>query len=53
MNRLLALIAFLALAAFVLVLVIEVPSLDLIVVATLTIAMVAYDFVTSSGKPRG
>ncbi|MCB1312678.1 MAG: hypothetical protein KDK29_12740 [Sedimentitalea sp.] len=50
MKRFLALIAFLALAGFVLVLILEVPSPDLIAVSVLTIALVAYDFITSSGK---
>ncbi|MBE9640152.1 hypothetical protein [Salipiger mangrovisoli] len=53
MNRLLALIAFLALAGFVLVLIVKVPSPDLIAVSVLTIGLVAYDFLTSSGGRRG
>lgn len=53
MNRILALIAFFALAGFLLILVIEVPSLDLILVAVLTTALVVYDFWTSSRTPRG
>ncbi|WP_201455759.1 hypothetical protein [Tropicimonas marinistellae] len=52
MTRLLALLAFLALAGFVLILIIEVPSPDLIAVSVLTIGLVAYDFLTSSGKPK-
>jgi hypothetical protein len=53
MKRFLALIAFFALAGFVLVLVLEVPSPDLIVVSVLTVALVAYDLLTSSGKRGG
>ncbi len=52
MNRLLALIAFLALAGFVLVLVLKVPSPDLIAVSALTVVLVGYDFLTSNGKGR-
>ena len=50
MTRLLALIAFLALGAFLLILAIEVPNPDLIAVILLTVVLVAYDFITSSGK---
>lgn len=53
MKRFLALIAFLTLAAFVMVLIIAVPSPDLIIVALLTMGLVAYDFVTSSGNSDG
>ena len=48
MNRLLALIAFLTLAAFLAILAFEVPSPDLVIVVLVTLAFVAYDFVTSS-----
>lgn len=53
MNRLLALIAFLVFGGFLLVLVIEVPSYDLIAVAIFSAALVAYDFWTSSGNSNG
>ncbi len=53
MNRLLALIAFLAFSGFVLILIVKVPSPDLIVVAVLTIGLVAWDLLTSSGGRRG
>ena len=53
MNRFLAVIAFLCFLGFVLVLAFEVPSPDLIAVIVLTLILVAYDFVTSSGgKPE-
>ena len=50
MNRVLALLAFLTLAGFVGILVFEVPEPDLMVVAGLTMALVAYDLVKSSGR---
>ncbi len=50
MNRLIALIAFAALAGFLGILAFEVPSPDLIAVIVLTVLLVGYDFVTSSGK---
>lgn len=50
MNRLLALVAFLTFAGFVLVLVVKVPSPDLIAVSLLTLALVAYDFLSSSRR---
>lgn len=50
MNRLLAFLAFVAIAAFLLILAVEVPSPDLIVVIALTLGFVAYDFITSSRK---
>lgn len=54
MNRLLALLAFVMFAIFVAILAIEVPSPDLVIVILLTTALVAYDFLTSSGnKPKG
>lgn len=52
MKRFLALIAFLGLSGFVLILVVEVPSPDLIVVALLTVGLVAYDFIVSSDSSR-
>jgi hypothetical protein len=51
-NRILALLAFAGLAAFLLVLAVKVPSPDLLIVIGVTLAFVAYDFVTSSGKKQ-
>jgi hypothetical protein len=50
MNRLLALFAFFVFAGFLAILVIGVPSPDLIVIVLLTVALVAWDMLTSSGK---
>ncbi|WP_299813451.1 hypothetical protein [uncultured Jannaschia sp.] len=52
MDRFLALAAFATLAGFLAVLAIEVPSGDLIAVIVLTVALVGYDFVSSSGRDR-
>lgn len=52
MNRLLALLAFAALATFLLILAFKVPSPDLVIVIVITLAFVAYDFVTSSGDKK-
>ncbi len=52
MNWTMAIIAFLSLAAFIGILIVEVPSPDLIAVAILTLALVAYDVVTSAGRKR-
>ena len=52
MNRLLALLAFIAIAVFLLILAVEVPSPDLIVVIVLTLGFVAYDFFTSARKDK-
>ena len=52
MDRLLALAAFATFTAFVAILAIEVPSPDLIAVIVLTVALVGYDFLTSSGRDR-
>ena len=52
MNRLLALIAFLTLTAFLAILAFEVPSPDLIIVVLVTLAFVAYDFFTSSKNKK-
>lgn len=49
MTRLLAFVAFLVFCGFVGILIMEVPSPDLIAVALLTTVLVAYDFLTSSG----
>lgn len=48
MNRLLALLAFLIFAGFLLILAIEVPSPDLIAVIALTVALAAYDMIKSA-----
>lgn len=53
MEKLMALLAFSVFVGFVAVLIIYVPSLDLIAVVSLTVCLVAYDFVTSSGKKNG
>lgn len=50
MNRVIALAAFVAFAGFVGILVVAVPSPDLIAVAVLTLALVIWDLVTSSGR---
>ena len=50
MNRLLPLIVFAVFCGFVGILAFEVPSPDLVVVILITTALVAYDFLTSSGK---
>lgn len=50
MNRLMALIAFAFLAAFLGILILHVPSLDLVIITLAVVAMAAWDFVTSSGK---
>lgn len=49
MNRILALLAILTLCAFIGILVFKVPEPDLILVAALTVGLVAYDMVRSSG----
>ncbi|WP_185962288.1 hypothetical protein [Palleronia caenipelagi] len=48
MNRVLALFAFAIFTAFLAILAIKVPSPDLVIVILITIALVAYDFATSS-----
>lgn len=52
MNRLTALVAFATLAGFLGILAFDVPSPDLIVVILITVALVAYDFLTSSGRSQ-
>lgn len=52
MNRLAALLAFIVFAGFLAILAFKVPSIDLILVIALTLALAGYDFFTSSGKPR-
>ncbi|WP_420409117.1 hypothetical protein [Hoeflea sp.] len=53
MNRVLALMAFITFCGFVAILAFEVPSPDLVAVILFTVALVAYDFVTSSkNKPN-
>lgn len=50
MNRLIAALAFIAFSGFVGILIFKVPSPDLIGVALLTLGLVAYDLITSSGS---
>lgn len=50
MNILMALLAFIVVTGFLAILVIYVPSPDLIIVVGLTVALVAYDFITSTGR---
>jgi hypothetical protein len=50
MNRIIAFAAFLTFAGFVGILIIAVPSPDLIGVALLTVALVIWDLVTSSNR---
>lgn len=50
MNRLLALLAFLVLTGFLGILVMGVPHPDLIAIVALTVGLVAWDMITSSGK---
>ena len=52
MNRILALLAFVALCAFIGILVFKVPEPDLIAVAALTLGLVAVDMFRSSGPDR-
>ncbi|SDG94413.1 hypothetical protein [Sulfitobacter delicatus] len=52
MNRFLALLAFAAIAVFLLILAFEVPSIDLIIIIAITLAFVAYDFFTSSKNKK-
>lgn len=52
MNRLTAIIAFAFLTGFLAILAIAVPAPDLVAVIVLTVALVAYDFVTSSGSSK-
>ena len=50
MNRLLALLAFITIATFLLILAFKVPSPDLVIMILVTLGFVAYDLATSSGK---
>lgn len=50
MNRILALLGFSTFAAFIGILLWKVPEPDLIIVCALTVALVAYDFFTSSNR---
>jgi len=52
MKFVIPLIAFLFFLGFVAILVIEVPSVDLIIVALIATGLVAYDFLTSAGNSR-
>ncbi len=53
MNKLMALLAFATFAGFVAILVIYVPSPDLIAVVCLTVSLVGYDFFTSTKGKNG
>ena len=53
MNRLLALLAFITIATFLLILAFKVPSPDLVIMILVTLGFVAYDLATSSGKKGG
>ena len=50
MNRMMAALAFVVLLGFVGILVFEVPEPDLIAVALLTMGLVAFDMIRSSGR---
>ena len=50
MKRILAIFAFAVFAVFLLILVIGVPRPDLITIVLITAALVAWDFITSSGR---
>ncbi|MBT8418853.1 MAG: hypothetical protein KJO42_15565 [Silicimonas sp.] len=52
MTNLLAIFAFLVLGGFLLILAVEVPSPDLIAVATLTIVLAGIDFYRSVRDPN-
>ena len=47
---LLALLAFISIAVFLLILAFKVPSPDLVIMILITLGFVAYDLATSSGK---
>lgn len=49
-NLILALLAFAVLAGFFAILIIEVPSPDLIIISLFVVALAAYDFFTSHSK---
>ena len=53
MDKVMALAAFGILTGFVAILVIWVPSPDLIAVVALTVALVAYDFFTATSNKSG
>ena len=50
MNRLIPLLAFAVVAAFLIILAVAVPSPDLIAVIGLTLALVAYDFFSATRR---
>ncbi|MEX1661922.1 hypothetical protein AB4874_09715 [Thioclava sp. 15-R06ZXC-3] len=52
MNRILALFAFVVFAVFLGILAVKVPSPDLVIVITLTVILVAYDFITSCSDKK-
>lgn len=51
MDRVMALIAFVCLGLFVGILIWHVTEIDLIAVVAITVALVAFDFVTSNRGP--
>lgn len=53
LNKVLAVLALVLLAAFIAVLVVNVPDTDLIVVSIVTVGMAAYDFVVSIFRRGG
>lgn len=53
MNLLVAILAFVALAAFLAILLIHVPRLDLICVIGITVALAAWDLYTTFRSRRG
>lgn len=50
MNKIMALMAFAVLAAFLGILLWHVPAIDLIIVTVVVIGLAAWDFLTSAGK---
>ncbi len=52
MDRIMSLFAFLVLAGFLGILVWFVPSLDLIAVISLTVALMGYDMLSSAWKKK-
>lgn len=52
MQRLIALIAFAIAVGFLGILIFNVPEIDLIVIVTVTIGLIGYDFFTSARKNR-
>lgn len=50
-DRIMAIVAYLVLLGFLVVLVVGVPHLDLIAVAVITLVLAGWDFWKHSGKP--